>query len=120
MNKDFYPFPLYIKHLPILIMSALSLALNIFSWGWIFWHLRFETGSVFLHYNILFGIDFIGEASQIYYIPTIGLTLFIVNFLLGWFFYRKSELASYLLLSVLLLCEIFLAAASSLLVSINI
>ncbi len=43
------------------------------------------------HYNIIFGIDRIGAASELYKIPVSGLAIMVINFLLAALLVRKNE-----------------------------
>ena len=89
-------------------------------WAWLLWNIRPQDESLFLHYNILFGVDLIGSWGQIFYIPLVGAIIFVVNFLLGWFLFKKTELPAYLLLAMSILCQIFLGITASLVVFLNV
>ncbi|MFH0857434.1 MAG: hypothetical protein V1848_01670 [Candidatus Magasanikbacteria bacterium] len=120
MLRQFYPIKLYILHLPNLIMGLLSILLNASVWVWLVWNIRPQDESIFLHYNILFGVDYIGDWGQMFSLPLIGITIFIVNAFLGWLLFRKTHFAAYLLLAMSVLCQIFLCIAASLLVFLNV
>jgi hypothetical protein len=50
-----------------------------------------------LHYDVLGLPDRVGPASQVFLLPFIGLLALIVNTLLGGLFYRREQVAAYLL-----------------------
>jgi len=55
-----------------------------------------------LHYNIIFGIDYIGNPYSIFWLPAFGLAIALVNILGSlWFFKREKLLAQMLMLSTL-------------------
>lgn len=74
---------------------------------------------LFLHYNILFGVDYIGEWWRVLFLPITGLLIFIMNFILGWLLFHKDKLISIILNSISLLCQIFVLIASGILVFLN-
>ena len=74
----------------------------------------------FLHYNILFGVDAIGESWKVFYAPFLGFFILIINALLGWILYRKDKFMAQILNFITCLCQIFIVIASFLLVFLNI
>lgn len=67
---------------------------------------------IVLHYNVNLGVNLIGDVSDIYIIPTLGLTFIIVNFLLLLNTYRYSKFLIHLLLGFTLLINLFLIAST--------
>jgi hypothetical protein len=120
MFKNYYPIKLYIKNLPNLIMLGSSLILNIAVWFWLFWQIRPQEEQIFLHYNILFGVDLVGSWWRIVFVPLSGLLIIIVNAILGWVLFRKDKFASQLLNATSVVCQIFLLIVASLLVFLNV
>lgn len=55
-------------------------------WGILFWKFPPQEGTVFLHYNIYFGIDATGEWNQLLWIPGAGAALFLFNSVVLLFF----------------------------------
>ena len=66
-----------------------------------------------LHYNVDAGIDYYGQASGVYVLPLLGLTIFLVNFLLFWAVARSKDrkFISHLLLSNALVANVILSVA---------
>ncbi len=56
-----YPLKLYIRKWPIALFGGLAALLNLFSWLWLSIQIPDTSGQMFLHYNVLFGVDYIGE-----------------------------------------------------------
>lgn len=115
-----YPFKLYINYRPNLIISILAFLLNVASWVWILLEIRPQEETLFLHYNILFGVDYIGEWWKVLFLPITGLLIFIINFSLGWLLFHKDKFISIILNCVSLLCQIFVLVASGILVFLNV
>ncbi len=115
-----YPLKLFFKNLPILVMSLVSLAVNVFIWVWLLWQINPTGEPIFLHYNILFGVDYIGEWWRVLFLPIFGFLILLINFLLGWVMFNRDKLLSYLLNAGALLCQLFLLVAACLLVFLNV
>jgi len=66
-----------------------------------------------LHYNVDAGIDYYGQASGVYVLPFLGLTILLVNFLLFWAVARSRDrkFISHLLLSNVLVVNVILVVA---------
>lgn len=115
-----YPIKLYFKHLPNLITLILSFLINIATWSWLLWQIKPQGEPIFLHYNILFGVDYVGEWIKILYIPLAGLMIFLVNAILGWILFSRDKFVSQILNTFGLICQLFLFIASALLVFLNV
>lgn len=115
-----YPIKLYFKYLPNLITLSLSLLLNILLWIWLLWKINPGPDPVFLHYNILFGVDFIGEWWQVLFLPLAGLLIFLINGIIAWMLFSKDKFISLLLNAVSLLCQMIIFIAGALLVFLNV
>ncbi len=120
MEYRLYPLKLYFRKVPVLIMVGLTLALNLFAWLWLFLQIPTQSEQVFLHYNILFGVDKIGTYGEIYQVPGLGLLILVLNLVIGWVLYRRDWFFSYSLLFAGLICNVFVVIASVLLVFLNI
>jgi len=115
-----YPLKLYLKKKQNIILLGSALLLNIASWVWLLVNIRPSVGQVFLHYNILFGVDLVGSWYAVLSLPTAGLSIIILNAILGWFLYKQDAFAAYLLNAVAVLVNIFLLVAAALLVFLNV
>jgi len=120
MSSKIYPLKLYLRHKTIIILLGFSLALNVFSWLWLLIQIRPQKELIFLHYNILFGVDLIGQWWKVFYIPLVGLIIILANALLGWLFFNKDKFIAKFLNFVSLFCQIFLFIVSALLVFLNV
>ncbi len=115
-----YPIKLYLKNVAILITAILGLLVNISIWIWLLWQISPTSEPIFLHYNILFGVDYIGEWWRVLYLPLIGFIIWLINNILGWVLYGRDKFLAQLLSGASLFCQIFLLIAACLLVFLNV
>lgn len=91
-----------------------GLVLNLLNWmlAWLI-IARLTAGQelAILHYNVLFGIDFIGSPWQIWLLPLYGLLLYLGNNLLALTLQAKDRLAAQILIGASLMVNLFLALA---------
>ncbi len=66
------------------------LLINGTGWGLVIWKIRPSDLPVYLHYNIYFGVDLIGNWYQLYLYPAGGLLVIVINYLLMFFLYRRE------------------------------
>lgn len=97
----------------------LSLILNGLGWFLIYWRIKPTELPIFLHYNIYFGIDLIGQWYQLYYYPAAGLLSIIINFLLAALVYRQQKVIMYFFSGATIVLQIFLGLLILLLVNLN-
>lgn len=115
-----YPIKLYFKRPANLIPLVASVALNLFTWGWLLFYIRKQTDPVFLHYTVLFGVDYTGDWYQVFVVPFAGLFVLVLNMILGWILFHKDDFAGYVLNAVGLLVQIILLVTAVLLVLLNV
>jgi len=119
MKKQLYPLKLYLQTLPNKVLLGSNLILNILIWGWLGWYISPQESPIFLHYNILFGVDLVGSWWRVFVIPVVGLSIIIVNTVVGWTTFHKDKFIAYFLNSTALICQIFLFISAYLLVYLN-
>ena len=115
MKLRLYPLKLYFFSIPIMLMVSLSLLLNLFSWFWLKSQLP-NTSELFLHYNVLFGVNYIGESWKVFFVPLVGLIILSANFFMGWLLYKKDKFMAQVLNFVSILCQIFIIFVAFILV----
>lgn len=120
MKKQLYPLKLYINNLPNRVLLGLGLAVNVLVWGWLAWYISPQEKPIFLHYNILFGVDLIGPWWKVFKLPLIGFLIILVNSIIGWVTFHKDRFISYFLNFISVICQIFLFISAYLLVFLNI
>ena len=115
-----YPLKLYFRHLPNLIMTGLGFLINAAAWLWPLMTLHPEAGEqIFLHYNILYGVDYAGDYARLLYLPLTGTVILTVNTLLAWSLFQKDKVIAYVLGGVSVFSELFLFVAVLLLIFLN-
>ena len=120
MDEKLFPLKLYLKHKVNLVFFALAVGINIVSFGWLAYYIKPQEEQIFLHYNALFGVDLIGPWYKIYYLPTAGLLIIVVNTILGWILFRRSKSIGYIAGGISVFLQIVILIASYLLVLLNV
>ncbi len=72
-----------------------------------------------LHYNIYFGIDYLGAWKKIFIIPLLAFLVFLINFTLALFLYFKNKFISYLFCGTSLYVQIIFLISSLTITWIN-
>lgn len=67
---------------------------------------------VVLHYNVNLGANLIGQARDIYIIPTLGLSFIVINFILLLSIFRENKFFIHFVLGFSLLANLFLIAGT--------
>lgn len=57
-----------------------------------------EGSIIFLHYNVDFGANLVGEVKKIYVIPLLGLIVYLLNLVLSIRFYKRNKFIPHVLL----------------------
>ncbi len=83
-------------------------------------YVRATSDAVFLHYNVVFGVDLIGEWWKVFYIPMGALVMFVLNFGISWWIYGQDKTLSRFLTFIAAFLTIFLRLAFYLAVGLNI
>lgn len=93
----FYFPKLYLRDPWIFGPLTASFILQAAQWWYIAANVRSTADQIFLHYNIIFGIDLIGPWWKIFLPPAAGLAFLAINFFLSFFLYRFDRLLARLL-----------------------
>lgn len=115
-----YPIKLYIKNTAMLAGISLSTLINFAMWLWLLLHIHRQTEPIFLRYNILFGVDRIGDWSEIFYLPLVGLMILAFNVIAGWLFFQRDKYLAYFLCAIAALCQGMLLLSVVHLVALNV
>ncbi|MDF1498403.1 MAG: hypothetical protein P1P85_03590 [Patescibacteria group bacterium] len=103
----------------IVNLVGLSILLNLSLWIYFIQNTKESIYPIILHYNLIFGVDYLGDYEKIYLISFTGLVLILFNSVLGYILYKKEKLASYFLVSGNLLVQFFLIMSGYLIIQIN-
>ena len=112
-------FRSYWKNEIIMGIFALSCLANVSLWMFLFKNQKSSELPVILHYNLFFGVDYLGGYNEIYLIPIVGVIVIIINTTLGYLLYERERLASYFLTFNIFIVQTFLLLAGYLIVEIN-
>lgn len=115
----FYLLKIFFKDpwvLAPLIVSALSQS---FMWFYILHNLGGRSDNLFLHYNIIFGVDLVGSWWKILFLPMGGLVIILVNYLLSLWLYNIDKVVARMLTIFCGVFLVFLSLAAYLIVDIN-
>lgn len=109
----------YVRDPKNFISLGIALLLNIIHWTVLYIKIKPGQNSILLHYNVLYGPDFVEKSLYIYWIPLLALMLFLVNLLCSVFFYRKEKLASYFLNYATIAVQVVFFVASIIIIIVN-
>ncbi|MBX4186835.1 MAG: hypothetical protein KW802_01065 [Candidatus Doudnabacteria bacterium] len=98
---------------------GLSGLLNIIHWVILYIKIKPSHDNVLLHYNVVYGADFIERSLYLYWIPLLALVLLIINGIMAASFYKKEKLASYFLAIASIAVQIVFLVATINLILIN-
>ncbi|MFA6105036.1 MAG: hypothetical protein WC725_00345 [Patescibacteria group bacterium] len=114
-----YPVKLYVKDRWVSVSLAISAAFFVYILWYTFVRIKPTTDQLFLHYNIIFGIDLIGEWWKLYSLPLLSFTIVMVNFITSYVFHRTNRFLSRFLVVITAFLELLLVVAVNLIVGLN-
>ncbi len=109
----------YLRDRSILVSLGVSLLINIILWILLWSKFGYSQDLIPLHFNVVYGIDFVGAARKLYQLPGAGLSILAVNFYLGKWLYEQEKLFSYFFVFVALAAQLMLAVALAPLLILN-
>jgi hypothetical protein len=98
---------------------GISLLINIIHWSILYFKIKPDLDNVLLHYNVVYGADFIGKSMYLYWIPLLAFILLIVNIGLAISFYHKEKLASHFISIASIAVQLVFFAATFILILVN-
>lgn len=109
----------FLKDRFVRINLFLAGGLNIILWLWLFWQTKDFSGHIALHYNIYFGIDLLGSWFNLFYLPALGLAIFLFNLAIGAISFEREKILGYFLVGAATLNQVLLLLAAFFVVFIN-
>lgn len=103
----------------VLVSHAVAILLNIILWIILFIKFGVSTRPLPLHFNIVYGIDFVGKAYHVYEIPAAGLLILIINLIFEKIFFRVETIFGYFFLFAAAGIQLFLLIAALALIVFN-
>ncbi len=101
------------------VLLGCSLVVNGLAWGVILWKLPQTDATIFLHYNIYYGVDLTGRWHEVFYIPGSGAVILLLNAAVLWFTKALGAVLRTMVLAVTLGLELAVLLASVLVVLLN-
>ena len=101
----------------ILLGSSLILNIGLFLFFWFF--IKQSNVPIVLHYNVNWGVDYLGEVKSIFILPLAGMVILLLNGFLAANFWNKNKTLSYFFAAVTLLVQFFLIVSGIALFVIN-
>ncbi len=114
-----YYLKLYFRDWRNLVPLILTIGIQIFCWMYILLNIKPSAGRLFLHYNIVFGVDLLGEWWKIFYLPLGGIIILLINLIASCLLYKKERFLSRLLSIWIFIIHIYLSVEVYLLVRLN-
>lgn len=96
-----------------------SLLINFLLILFLYFFIRPSNAPVVLHYNVFWGVDYLGETKDLFLLPTVGLFIFLLNGLLSLGLWSKNRLLAYYLAAAIFVSEVFLSLGGLALYIIN-
>ena len=119
LNHMFYSPKLYLKDWWISTPILGAFFLQVFMWWSLISNIHPDSGQIFLHYNIIFGVDLVGEWWKFFLLPLSGMLIFLINYLFSFIFYASDKFLARLMSFWVLFIHVFLTVSVVLLVRMN-
>ena len=116
----FYSPKLYFRDFWVSAPLLGIILMQIFLWGYLILNIRADAGQIFLHYNIIFGVDLVGDWWKVYYLPLAGILVVLLNYFFSGLLYSIDKFLARLLNFWALFFHLFLMIGTILLVGLNI
>ena len=110
----------FFQNKKIILFLGLGLLINLIVWIFLFLKIKPQSEPVYLHYNIYFGVDLIGEWYKIFLMPFIGLVIYFINLYLSYIIYKREKIISYIIIGITIFLECVILVASLLIARQNI
>ncbi len=98
---------------------ALSAVINIIHWLALYSKIRLSDERILLHYNVIFGPDWINQSFYVYLIPFLALIILMVNLRVASQFYKRERLSGYFLSIATVGVQLIFLIASFVLINVN-
>jgi len=103
-----------------ILFLVLGMIINLTSWVYLYIKIKPQEEPIYLHYNIYFGVDLIGQWYQIFFIPLTGLIIYFINLYFSYIIYKKEKIISYVIIGTTIFIQSILLITSLLVVRLNI
>ena len=93
----FYSPKLYIRDQWVFVPFLVSAVLQAVMWWYITSKVPPTNEQIFLHYNVMFGIDLVGDWWKIFFGPIAGVAVLLINYFLSFTLYSSNKFLARLL-----------------------
>ena len=114
-----YPIKLYFKDRWIAVPFGAAGVFIILIFWFVLSKIKPATEDLFLHYNIIFGVDLIGAWWKLYLIPGAALVGGFANLAISYFLYRNNGFMARFIAFATFTLELFLLIAANLIIGLN-
>lgn len=114
-----YLLKVFFKDPWVIVPLVVSCATQLFMWPYFFYELGSVRDILFLHYNIIFGVDLVGEWWRMLFLPLGGLIILLINNILALTFYNTDKTTARMLAIFAAIFSLFVAWALYLVADIN-
>lgn len=116
----FYSPKLYFKDKWVFLPLIFIVLAQALMWWYLLKNIRPGVEQIFLHYNVVFGVDLLGAWWNSYLLPAGGVLIFMVNYFLSFLFYNFDRVLSRFLTLLTAPLQVFLLIAVFYIVGLNI
>ncbi|MBU2082078.1 hypothetical protein KKH14_01485 [Patescibacteria group bacterium] len=109
----------FLKNIVNRILLGSSLIFNIGLFLFFLFFIRQSNIPIVLHYNVNWGVDYLGEVKNIFILPVVGLLILSLNGFLAINLWGKNKTLSYFFTVITLLVQFFLVISGIALYIIN-
>jgi hypothetical protein len=109
----------FVRNQRVQLPMVIGFVFNLVVWAFLWWKIRPQADPVYLHYNIYFGVDLIGQWYRIFLLPALGFVFYVIDIAIAAFLYKKSVLLGYVVLWLAVSLQAVLFFASYLIVRQN-
>lgn len=103
----------------LLILTIVSFCVHALAWALLLWKIPRTDETIFLHYNIYYGIDLVGTWKDALWLPGTGSVIWIVNILLAYRYFKTDHFIAMLTAVMTVLFETMVLVAIFLIVLLN-
>ena len=115
-----YLFKVYLRYPWVVIPFIVSGLIQASMWWYVVRHIGPTENQVFLHYNVILGIDLAGSWQELYYIPATGTALLLINFVAALLLFRTERIVAGIIAVTTAIWSILLFVGLYIIVGLNI
>lgn len=111
---------LFFRDFTVATSAVLMFAGVVWSFATVILKIHPNKGQVFLHYNIIFGVDWVGDWWKMWFLPASIAAAVLVNIFAAWWLYGRNSIFAKFLLVGGVVTTLFGCYALSLVVGLNV